>query len=363
MDLNEFNQQVKKIELLVDKGELDSAKVEFLKLQEKRENICSEFELSEIERLERNIDAAWAKRARRSLEQIRVDSHSNNSIWYEYNFLIEKIGEQNGFSHENLRHGVMPLVHLMCHSVELGLKFNIEKLRKYFPEYEPVTKLKGALKIEKTHDLNELSQIFKSCFKFAFDSLPSIGQFDSITKEEFNKLIKYLDDFLAHVKPNTSAYRYESLISKYGKRNPAIPKGHSIFIYDLYLEYRELYTALRYSLDVFEVYFQFHELKKSLKSYKRGIGMLYEPKSLISIDPETKEKSSSAMMLIEKNRSDGSKIYGQSDSDKFIDILIPEILFFDKVRNQYFEMLEVNGFHYLNVISRSEADQVFFEYD
>lgn len=361
MDLNEFSQQVQKIDQLLDEKKLDSAKNELLHLKEKMLSICSEFELSELERLERNIDSAWTKRARRSFEEIRVDSHSNNSIWNEYNFLIEKIGEQNDYSYENLRFGIMPLVHLMCHSVELGLKFNIEILRKYFPEYDPETKLKVALKIEKTHDLYELTRIFKAYFKFAFDSIPSIGKFDSVTVKEFNNLIKSLDDFLDHVKPNTSAYRYESLISRYGKRTPAIEKGHSIFIFDLFVEYRTLYTALRYSLDCFEPYFQYKELKEFLIEYNRGVGVLYKTKDQIHVDLETGIKSSDALMYIEKYRSDGSKIYGQSESDKYVDILVPGVLFFNKMSNQYFELLEVGHYHYLNVISRADADEVFIE--
>lgn len=176
-------------------------------------------------------------------------------------------------------------------------------------------------------------------------------------------MITCLEEFLDHVRPNTSAYRYESLISRNGKRSPAIQKGHSIFIFDLFIKYQALYRALQYSIDCFDLYFQFKELKDLHKEYKRGVGMLYDTKSQIRTDWETGMKSSKAARIIIQHRSDGSKIYGQSEADKFIDILVTGRLFFDKVRNQYFELLEVGNYHYLNVISRTEADEVFLEHN
>ena len=363
MDINEFNRALEMIDRLLEENKLDKAQELFILMEKEWAQQGTEEVMEKLDLWRGKIDGAWRKRAKRSLEEVRADGNSNNSIWNEYHFLITTIGEQNDFNHEKLRRGIMPLVHLMCHSVELGLKFNIEILRKYFPEFEPETKLKGALRIEKTHDLNELTMIFKAYFRFAFDRLPAIEKFDSDTITEYYNLIKYLDDFLNHVKPNTSAYRYESLISRNGKRIPAIEKGHSIHIFDLYTEYRTLYEALRYSIDCFEPYFQFKELKDTMKGYNRGVGILYETKSQIHVDLETGEKSSDATRIIESHRSDGSNIYDQSETQKYIDILVPGVLFFDKIRNQYFELLEVGNYHYLNVISRIEADEVFLKHN
>lgn len=130
-----------------------------------------------------------------------------------------------------------PLVYLMRHSIELGLKENIKYLERY--SNLPRTNIK-------THNLDKL---FKE-FKKHYDKVESENNFDDLTKNDFNKSFKDLEYLIQNLGKSDSSFRYIYET----KNNRIFDYSNKINIYDLKSIYDVSILLLTHTQDLISPY-------------------------------------------------------------------------------------------------------------
>ncbi len=274
------------------------------------------------------------------------------SIWMEYKTLVDNVFESYKADHDKFNSTTIPLLHLMSHAVEIGLKENIIELEKIFPEHNPDHKFKEYSDFEKSHEGWKLLHLFKSYMSHAFKVLPSIP---SSQKKHYLEKIQNLGEFISEVNPHTTTYRYEYYLTHEGKKERSIDWKKRIDIYEVYKSFTEAQTLLLYTLDLYHPYFGYKILKNEFPEYNRGVGRLALSISRWSNNPEISEKISLVTKFLEKHKFEGSSIYYPDEERQIIQTKIPGKLFFNIKSGENLEFLEVKDAHFLNVISKDEA--------
>lgn len=130
-----------------------------------------------------------------------------------------------------------PLLYLMRHSIELGLKENIKYLKKY--SKLPFSK-------SKTHTLSDLFTEFeKHYIKIATEN-----NFETELKEEYNKYTSDLKDVIKTLGEEASSFRY--IYATDGKK--AFANSETINIYELKKKYDNSLVFITHTADAISPY-------------------------------------------------------------------------------------------------------------
>ncbi|UJP65125.1 hypothetical protein [Mongoliitalea daihaiensis] len=285
-------------------------------------------------------------------------SSTNISIWNEYRRLVEEIFSYFDRDFDKYNQMSLPILHLMSHSIEIGLKENIFELKKIFPEHNPKTNLKTDCEIEKSHDCWELTKIFKSFINHAFKILTAIPKDE---KQPFREKIIFLNEFISEVNPKTTTYRYEYSIRPNRIKERSLDWQKKIKILDVFESFKEAQIVLLHTIDLYHLYFDFKLLKVLKPDYERGIGKVAYRKDKYHINQTTGTKTSDIVRFLEKYKKEGSLIYNQSDNEKLIETKIPNKIFFHTKWGMYLELVEVEGYHFLPVITKEQAEILKYE--
>ncbi len=293
---------------------------------------------------------------KRKEEPIYLGWTDNNiSIWSEYKTLVDDIFKYYETDYSKFNFTSVPIIYLMSHAIELGLKENILEMQKIFPEHKPKHNFEKLEDFELSHDCFRLHNLLKSYIDHSFKVLPQI---DFESKKAYKEKLEKLGLFISEVNPKSSTYRYSSRINLDGTRQPLIERNKKIEILNIYKNFQEAQTLLWHTLDLFNLYYGFKILKNEFPQYKRGIGRLALPIASYGIHGVTNEKVSDITRFLERHKKEGSLIYIQTEEEKIIKTLIPNHVFFNEKSGEYLEFLEVKNTHFLNVIKPLEAREL-----
>ncbi len=175
-------------------------------------------------------------------------SNSDMNLFGQYenavDILINKIIEEK-HRIDSISH---PLLYLMRHTIELGLKENIKYLRKY-------SKLN--ITRNKTHSLKDLALEFeRNYYKIETDN-----NFDNFTKEEFKKYISDLNDTIQILNEDASAFRYTLSADS----NKIFEHSDTINVFELKKLFDNSVTFLTHLADVISPYTNYLDFAKADK--------------------------------------------------------------------------------------------------
>jgi len=247
----------------------------------------------------------------------------------------------------------MPIMYLMSHAVELGLKENILEMQKIFPEHKPKHDYKKLEEFERDHDGFRLHILLKSYVNHSFRVLPQI---DFENKKAYKDKLENLGLFISEVNPKSSKYRYSSSLNFDGSKDSLIDWDKKIDILKIYKDFKEAQVLLLHTLDLFQLYYGYKILKNENPDYKRGIGRLAMPIDRWERNATTDEKTSDIIRFLERHKKEGSLIYNQSDDEKIIATIKTNYVFFNEKSREYLEFIEVKDGHFLNVVTKEEVD-------
>lgn len=124
-------------------------------------------------------------------------------IWGQYEKLFDFIFEEYPKSGRRFDEISFPTLFTLSHALELGLKENI----KFFKEYhdsDHLSKFENWTFLMKSHDLNSLSDEFKS----GYYKLHKKVNANKEDKVEFVRYYKFLEELTSLIDRNTETYRY-----------------------------------------------------------------------------------------------------------------------------------------------------------
>lgn len=292
----------------------------------------------------------------RKPEPIYIGWTNNNvAIWHEYKTLVEDIFKFYEKDYSKFNFTAVPVMHLMSHAVELGLKENIIEMQNIFPEHKPNHNFEKLEDFELSHDCFRLHNLLKSYVNHSFKALPQIN-FES--KKAYKEKLEKLGQFISEVNPKSSIYRYSSRINKDGSKTQLIDRNKKIDILEIYKDFQDSQTLLFHTLDLFQEYYGYKILRNEYPEYSRGIGRLAMPIDRWGRNATTGEKTSKITRYLERHSKEGSIIYNQSEDEKIIKTIIPNHIFYNEKSGEYLEFLEVKDGHFLNVVTSMEVKKI-----
>lgn len=151
-----------------------------------------------------------------------------------------------------------PLLYLMRHSIELGLKENIKYLKKY--SKLPILK-------SKTHTLSDLfSEFEKHYSKIAIEN-----NFEIELKEEYNKYTSDLKDVITVLGEEASSFRY--VYTTDGKK--VFANSETINVYELKKKYDNSLVFITHTADAISPYTDYIDYLNFNKNIKNdGLGFV-----------------------------------------------------------------------------------------
>lgn len=144
-----------------------------------------------------------------------------------------------------------PLLYLMRHSIELGLKENI----KYLKKYSKLPFLKS-----KTHTLSDLFSEFEK----HYNEIAVKNNFETELKEEYNKYTSGLKDVIQALGEDASSFRY--IYATDGKK--VFTNTETINIYELKKKYDNSLVFITHTADAISPYTDYIDYLKFDKSIK-----------------------------------------------------------------------------------------------
>lgn len=174
-------------------------------------------------------------------------NYGDYSFFYQdaVNALVESVNEGRHMR-DNI---VLPLLFLMQHSLELGLKYNIV----YFNEKN---KISEKAKIG-NHNLEGLFKLFKECFE---ESIRILGkkciQVEEKTICDYEKMLKDVEKMLEWIKRSNNtdtAFRYPEDL----KGQKAFSQVQCIDLSEVVYHFHKAMDFLNHTTSVFESYFDF----------------------------------------------------------------------------------------------------------
>jgi len=269
--------------------------------------------------------------------------------------LVNDIVEYYKTDYSKFNFTTIPILHLMSHAIELGLKENILEMHKIFPEHKPNHKFEEYNDYEKSHDVFKLHNLLKSFVSHSFKVLPQIN-FES--KKAYKVKLEKLGLFISEVNPKSSSYRYSSRIKSDGTKESIVDWNKKIDILQVYKDFKDAQIMLFHTLDLFELYYGYKILRDEKPDYQRGIGRLALPINRWGRNATTNEKVSDITRFLERYKKEGSSVYNQSEDQKIIKTILPNHIFFNEKTSEFLEFLEIKDGHFLNVISKIEVEEI-----
>lgn len=322
----------------------------------------------------------------------QIGNHDSNiGIWIQYQKLVElsyKMLEDDEF---NRSFTIIPMLHLMSHAIELGLKENIAFLKDEFPDFKSSHDSGLKMGFNMTHNAYKLFRIFKDYIQHKVSTFPGV---DKDLKKETKNLLLKLGEFISDVNPKTTTYRYSHIINLNGDVELSIPSNKKIKIDLVFGNFMEAQKLLLYTQQVFTPWYDFRDFMKIMPMYSDGVGYLWEPKSKFFIHPQYNVTWSDRVSWIERHNIDGSRYFtkkeknhneeeisSMNDDDPFKSVLLSTIIddkylqryfhiktiidrkiYYDNLRNQYFEFYELEGFHWTPVISKETFNRKYSQF-
>lgn len=230
----------------------------------------------------------------------RVGFYSSDiSIWGQYDTLFEFVFEEFPKTQRQFEEIALPLLSVLSHGIELGLKENIKYFRKYH-QSEHLTKFDNWQQLIKSHELESLSEEFK----IGYNKLHKRVSASEEDKLEFNKYFRSLEDLINILNRDTETYRYSVKLDKHGEAaKPSI--NHDVKID--FIKIKELFDLVKILLlhvsDSLAIYTDYIDYVNETPDYKKGKGFLYCSRLLYTKDflDIVKESLSEKMILVKDN--------------------------------------------------------------
>lgn len=178
-----------------------------------------------------------------------------------------------------------PLLYLMRHSIELGLKENIKYLKKY--SKLPILK-------SKTHTLSDLfSEFEKHYSKIAIEN-----NFEIELKEEYNKYTSDLKDVINALGEEASSFRYVYA----NDEKKVFANSDTINVYELKKKYDNSLVFISHNADVISPYTDYIDYLKFDKSIKKdSLGFVIRCTEKYQKDWLIEKLNEKHKVVIEKN--------------------------------------------------------------
>ena len=207
-----------------------------------KKELPSEINNRDLDKLTANIGHSYS--------DMNLVGQYENTVDILINQIIEEKHRVDTISH--------PLLYLMRHSIELGLKENIKYLKKY--SKLPILK-------SKTHTLSDLFLEFEKHYK----KIAIENNFEIELKEEYNKYTSDLKDVITALGEDASSFRY--VYATDGKK--IFENSKTINVYELKKKYDNSLVFITYTADVISPYTDYIDYLKFDKSIKdNSIGIV-----------------------------------------------------------------------------------------
>ena len=201
-----------------------------------KKELPSEINKLDLDKLKANIGHSYS--------DMNLVGQYENAIDILINQIIEEKHRVDTIAH--------PLLYLMRHSIELGLKENIKYLKKY--SKLPISK-------SKTHTLSDLFLEFENHYsKIAIEN-----NFEIELKEEYNKYTSDLKDVITALGEEASSFRY--VYTNDGKK--VFTNSETINVYELKKKYDNSLILISHTADAISPYTDYIDYLKFDKSIKK----------------------------------------------------------------------------------------------
>ncbi len=231
----------------------------------------------------------------------RVSQTLNNiQILGQYNRLVEFIYAEYPKSGKRFDEISFPMLFVISHGIELGLKENIHFFNKYNSSTQ-LTAFESMVELEKNHDLSKLTKEFK----IAYNRLHKKAKATKEEQEMFSQHFKKLEELVKILERGAETYRYSSKLDKDGnfvKKGVKPEKNIDLLhIEELFKNVNTLFLGAPNTLAKYTDYVDFIN---GNPDYKNGKGYLYCQKLPHSDEflEEVKEKMNTKMKKISENR-------------------------------------------------------------
>lgn len=154
---------------------------------------------------------------------------------------------------------VNPFLYMIRHSIELGLKANVNYLEKYSGR---VT----SNRIKHSHNLANLSTEFEKHFRL----LNNKHNFESIIQKQFKEMYDKLKQLIIQLGDDDSSFRY----AQDTKGNIIFPGNEKRNIIDMKALYDESIKLLAYTADVVSPYTDYEDLMQLAPQFSSGVGYI-----------------------------------------------------------------------------------------
>ena len=231
----------------------------------------------------------------------RVSQTQNNiQIWGQYNRLVEFIYAEYPKSKRRFDEISFPMLFILSHCIELGLKENIRFFSKYHPSIH-LNEFESMVELEKSHDLTKLTKVFK----ITYNRLHKKAKATKDEQELFSQHFKKLEELVKILERDAETYRYSSKLDKDGnfakKGVKPLKTIDLLHIEELFKDVNTLFIGAPNTLGRYTDYVDFIN---GNPDYKNGKGYLYCQKLPHSDEflEEVKAGMNSKMKKISDNR-------------------------------------------------------------